>query len=219
LEICSSWVNNQALARIILLRGRKLCNKGGRLNSEDTANEDTAKVDSAMVAALYVEHAEELQRFLAGVLRDPQLAADALQAAFVKMVERGHNTQAESRKAWLFRVAYHEAIALRRKDAARDRATRKLEPLIQNGSAENHPLNTSSYSASLSSLVRMEEVEAVRAAIDKLPAPQREIVRLRMYEDKRFAEIAAQLNIPLGTALARMRAALEKLRIALHDHE
>ncbi len=35
---------------------------------------------------------------------------------------------------------------------------------------------------------------------------------MRVYEQKTFATISEELNIPLGTALGRMRSALAKLR-------
>jgi RNA polymerase sigma-70 factor (ECF subfamily) len=44
------------------------------------------------------------------------------------------------------------------------------------------------------------------------------VVRLRIYEEKTFAEIAQLLNIPLGTALGRMNLAVRKLRDKL-KHE
>ena len=79
------------------------------------------KLDPSIVAGLYVQHAEELRRFLLGILRDPQLTSDVLQATFVKMAERGHETREGSRKAWLFRVAYHEAMAIRRREGVGDK--------------------------------------------------------------------------------------------------
>ena len=79
-----------------------------------SAAEDS-RLDSAVVAALYLDHGEELKRFLLGLLNDSQLAHDVLQATFTKMIERGHQTKQESRMAWLFRVAYHEAMAVRRR--------------------------------------------------------------------------------------------------------
>ena len=48
--------------------------------------------------------------------------------------------------------------------------------------------------------------------LDQLSPDQRQIVRLRIYEEKTFAEISRELKIPLGTALGRMRAALQKLK-------
>jgi DNA-directed RNA polymerase specialized sigma24 family protein len=55
----------------------------------------------------------------------------------------------------------------------------------------------------------------VRAALVTLPLEQQQIVQLRIYDERTFADIAAELGIPLGTALTRMRLALEKLRAAL----
>jgi RNA polymerase sigma-70 factor (ECF subfamily) len=66
-------------------------------------------------------------------------------------------------------------------------------------------------------LVRWEAVQAVRKALEQLPPAQREVVRMRIYEGKTFASIAEELKIPLGTALGRMRSALEKLRSILRS--
>jgi RNA polymerase sigma-70 factor (ECF subfamily) len=158
------------------------------------------------VAALYVEHGEELRRFLLGILKDAQLTADVLQATFVKMAQRGHETKEESRKAWLFRVAYHEAMAWRRREGVGERVLRRAA-WHTNGSAgpADEPL------------LRLEAVELVREALESLPPEQRQVVRMRIYEEKTFATIAQELNIPLGTALGRMRSALTKLRATLSD--
>jgi RNA polymerase sigma factor (sigma-70 family) len=163
------------------------------------------RLDSALVAALYVEHSQELQRFLLGILRDSQLASDVLQATFVKLVERGHETKPETRKAWLFRVAYHEAMAYRRRQGVGDKVLRRVAwqaPACQTTAADVP-------------LLQFESVQAVRQALDELPAEQRQIVRMRIYEEKTFAVIADELQIPLGTALGRMRAATIKLRATL----
>ena len=171
---------------------------------------ESGKLGSAVVAALYVDHGEELRRFLIGLVRDPQLASDVLQATFIKLVERGHETQADSRKAWLFRVAYHEAMALRRRQSVGERIYRNV--------AEQAVQQTNGVAAAAEQpLVRKETVEAVREALDELPPEQRQIVRMRMYEEKTFAVIAAELNIPLGTALGRMRSALLKLKTKLDE--
>lgn len=168
-------------------------------------------LSTEQVAALYVQHSEELRCFLVGLLRDSQLAADVLQATFVKMVERGGETQEETRKAWLFRVAYHEAMAIRRRDKIGDRIAKQIaEDGDPRYDPEKSPLEDL--------LVRHESVERVRQALEQLPPDQRRIVRMRIYEEKTFAVIAEELKIPLGTALGRMRAALIKLRTWLHEN-
>jgi len=165
---------------------------------------ETGHLDPSIVAALYVDHGEELRRFLLGILRDGQLTSDVLQATFVKMVQRGHETREDSRKAWLFRLAYNEAMAVRRREGVGDRVLRRVA-WHSNGAAggADEPL------------LRLEAVQSVRDALEELPPEQRQVVRMRTYEEKTFATIAKELKIPLGTALGRMRAATMKLRARL----
>ncbi len=170
---------------------------------------DSIPLDPSVVAALYVQHGEELRRFLLGILRDAQLTADVLQATFVKMVERGHQTQEATRKAWLFRVAYHEAIAYRRREGLGDKILRRV-------AADTPAWHTNGAAGGADEpLLRLESVQSVREALDELPAEQRQVVRMRIYEEKTFATIAKELKIPLGTALGRMRAATQKLKAKL----
>ncbi len=170
--------------------------------------DNQARIDPAIIEALLADHGAELQRFLIGVLRDPQLAGDALQNALVKMVERGHTAQEETRKAWLFRVAYNEALLLRRRQATGNNV---LQRIARTAITEAAPADES--------VLRDEVVERVREALDQLPPDQRTMVRMRIYEQKTFKVIAEELQIPLGTALSRMRAALGQLRARLTEPE
>ncbi len=162
-------------------------------------------LDSATIAALFVQHSDELRRFLFGVLRHHEQATDAMQIAFAKAIEQGHNVQREALKSWLFRVAYHEAIVIKRKQAIAQRASEKIAhqlTVLGSHQAEAPELN----------LVRWETVAAVRASLEQLPIEQRQVVRMRIYEQKKFIEIATELGLPLGTVLTRMQLALKKLK-------
>jgi RNA polymerase sigma factor (sigma-70 family) len=152
-------------------------------------------------ASLYAEVAGELRRLVLGVVRDQELADDVMQSTFVKAVEHGHEARVETCRGWLFRVAFHEALAARRGLATRDRGLRRLA-----GFRPRPDLVPEE------SLVRHETVEAVRKALLGLPEEQRRVVLARVYDDKTFAEIAGEFGLPLGTVLTRMRRALEKLR-------
>lgn len=169
---------------------------------------DDRKIDSAVVAALYEEHAGELRRFVLGVLRDHDLATDVLQNTFSKMVEAGHAVRQETLKGWLFRVAFHEALALRRRQGVDGRAMQQLAWTAHDVSEQPEDL-----------VCRGETVERVRRALEQLPAEQRQIVNMRIYQQQKFAEIAAELQLPLGTVLTRMKLAVEKLRRKLAGDE
>jgi RNA polymerase sigma-70 factor (ECF subfamily) len=166
------------------------------------------RIDPTTVAALHAAHAGELRTFLCGVLKDHDLAQDALQVTFRKLIEVGPAGPGESLKGWLFRVAWHEALILRRRQKVEHRSLSWLaESMRPDADFPEHGQE------------RKEEVERVRRAIARLTAEQRVVVHKRIYEDKTFAVIAGELGIPLGTALTRMRAALSVLRRDLEPDE
>jgi RNA polymerase sigma-70 factor (ECF subfamily) len=171
------------------------------------ASEDN-KIDPAVVAALYVDYAEDLRAFLIGVLRNGDLANEALQATFVKALESGHTARKATLKGWLFRVGYHETIAIRRKQGLQRKSIQQLvwTPKKQ---AEQPEENVS----------RIETVTRVRSALKLLSKEQQQVVRMRIYEGKTFAAIAEEIGAPLGTVLTRMRLALKKLHREFDSHE
>ena len=168
------------------------------------STDDEGNLDPSVVERLFEEHGPELLRFLGGVLRDSQLAHDVAQSALAKLIERGHTVRRESRKAWLFQVAFNEALAVRRRQATGQKVLRRA--------AWSQERCTPSAEEPL---LRAELVNQVRTALQELPADQQQVVRMRIYEEKTFACIAKELNIPLGTALGRMRSALAKLKRTL----
>ncbi len=167
------------------------------------ATADNGKLDPELVGELYRQYGDELRRFVLGIVRDPNLVNDVIQIAYSKLLERGHETQEQSRKAWLFRVAMNEALNLRRKSQL---AQRTAENLAWWQPQSEEPDDR---------LVRSETVRLVQLELQRLPSDQREVVELRIYAERTFVEIAAELKIPLGTALARMRSAMQKLRMRL----
>jgi RNA polymerase sigma-70 factor (ECF subfamily) len=172
--------------------------------------EDSQLISAEEVANIYREHGDSIHRFLVGVLRDAALAADCLQTTFAKLLQKGHTTQPATRKSWLYAVAYQEAMLARRRGGTTDRVLRKVAWRRESdGTATTPPPEET--------LLRLEVTQRVQQTLEQLPPEQRQIVRMRIYEEKTFAEIAAELNIPLGTALGRMRTALIKLKPLLSE--
>jgi RNA polymerase sigma-70 factor (ECF subfamily) len=173
--------------------------------SEPGLPQGQATIDPVAVADLYAKYGAELRRFVLGVVRDAELAGDVLQATFTRAIERGHTARTETIKGWLFQVALREALTARRRHQAREQANRRLASL--GFSRGERPLE---------GLIRGETVAQVQKALGSLPAEQSKVVWARIYEDKTFAEIAAETGLPLGTVLTRMRLALEKLKRMLN---
>ena len=57
-----------------------------------------------------------------------------------------------------------------------------------------------------------QTVADLQTMITRLPEPQQEVIRMRIYENKSFKEIATQTNCSINTALGRMRYAVINLR-------
>jgi len=172
------------------------------------STDERVRIDPATVAALYAAHGTQLRAFLMGVLRDSELAQDALQAAFTKAVELGHTAREESLKSWLFSVAYREALAIRQREAIDRRALLVLATLL------HHSDETPEQS-----LAQCDRIQEVQNALQRLIPEQQIIVQKKIYEEKTFAVIANELGIPLGTVLTRMRAALKHLQRNLKSEE
>lgn len=61
------------------------------------------------------------------------------------------------------------------------------------------------------------ELNDLDSALAQLPVEQRQVVLLVALEDMRYAEIAAQLNIPVGTVMSRLSRGRERLRQIMAD--
>jgi len=75
-------------------------------------------------------------------------------------------------------------------------------------STEDLPAEIAAPEATVSSGTRSELAEVMAA----LPAAQREVVLMRYVDDMTTQEIAAALNIPVGTVKSRLHNALRTLR-------
>ena len=174
----------------------------------DSSNPIEPFMDSEKVQSVYQDLAVGLKRFLLGVLNDESAATDALQATFIKLMEKGHLVQQEdSIKSWLFRVAFNEAMLMRRRETMMRRHAERVAWKIQVRLS-----GVDGVGQSVEHVIRQEEMEMVRAALNELSPVQREVVEKRIYEGLKFREIAEQLNVPLGTVLARMQSSLKKLK-------
>lgn len=165
-------------------------------------------LSSQQVQEIHARFGHDLFAFLLGVLKDRNAADDALQQTFQRVAERGGSVQPDTLRGWLFQVAFHEAMLIRRKESRDDRHMTAW--WLEIGRNRDQP-------APDHRLVTQEETERVRQALARLPDEQRIIVERRIHHQETFAQIAERLNLPLGTVLTRMRLATQALRKWLHD--
>lgn len=159
-------------------------------------------IDVAGLTALFTEHEHRLRRFVVGILRDRAAAEDVVQSAFAKAAQVAENIESGAMKSWLYRTAFNEAMDWKRREGVVRRAALKLGETDDGRSVAMPDAR----------LVRDETVEQVRLAMATLSPVQRRVVRQRVYDEKKFSEIAAAMNAPPATIATHMRRALETLR-------
>jgi RNA polymerase sigma factor (sigma-70 family) len=64
----------------------------------------------------------------------------------------------------------------------------------------------------MSRLMAAERTERLHAALDALPSEQRAVLFATEWEGRRFADLASEWQVPIGTLLARKHRALKRLR-------
>ncbi len=137
------------------------------------------------------------------ILRDPDLARDAVQDATLRAWKNLRGLREPSRfDAWLRRLTVNACL-----DIARKRRSRVFE-------VELMPLHDAPVPDPTARVADALYVERMLAAID--PA-QRAVVVLHFYLDLTLPETAAALGIPVGTAKSRLNRALETMRIRVAD--
>ncbi|HET6601638.1 MAG TPA: sigma-70 family RNA polymerase sigma factor [Gaiella sp.] len=145
------------------------------------------------------------------VVRDEQLAEDAVQEGFLGVWRSAATFRAERAKAstWIITLVHRRAV-----DIVRRRERRPAEPLDTERSEVPDPAGSAEDEAWLGF-----ERERVLAALGALPDAQREALELAYYGGYSQSELAERLGVPLGTIKSRMFAGLARLRELLDETE
>jgi RNA polymerase sigma-70 factor (ECF subfamily) len=137
-------------------------------------------------------------------------AEDLVQETLAKAYAHARSYQQGSNlRAWLMRIELNTFY-----DACRARQRRGREVPLEAADADLVPVTPS---AEDDALARMPN-PAVLAALRDLPGRYRTVVCLADVEGYSYAEIAGQLEVPLGTVMSRLHRGRKRLRAALEAH-
>lgn len=129
-------------------------------------------------------------------------AEDILQEVMIRVWRKAaqfDRTRA-SGKTWIFTITRNQLI-----DHFRKEKRPEIDP--------NDPRITPEQDRPADEAISAEQdAISLREALDQLPDEQAVLLRKSYFESKSQSEIAAELDLPLGTVKSRMRLALEKLR-------
>jgi len=161
-----------------------------------------------------------LFRFLLHVTGDAHAAEDLFQETFLRLHRaRGSYDPGQPLKPYLYRIALNAVRDARARNAAGAKAVSLDCPPPGNGNAAEVRETLAAPTPSPHEDCQREETRAhVRAALERLPDMEREVVLLRIFEGLTFAEIAQVTGAPVATAKSRMLYALRRLRPVLEAY-
>jgi len=135
---------------------------------------------------------------------DAHVAQDAAQETFLRAWQHlpAYRPQG-SLRSWLYRIAVNAALDMLRREAKLDPQDIDALPL-----ADREPGPEASFLAG-------EQAALVKQAVNALPPASRAVLVLREYQGLSYQEIAAALDIPLGTVMSRLNYARSQLRTRL----
>lgn len=164
--------------------------------------------DPEGLAAAYDRYGRVVYSLFLRITRDQSAAEDLVQELFLRLWNRRREFDAArgALGAWLLSIARNMAIDHLR--SAQTRFQSKLRPIEQTDTLRfsykpDEPANV------------IDSAKAVQEALAELPPNHRKVLELAYFEGYSQSEIAARLEEPLGTVKSWMRAALERLRVAV----
>ena len=153
------------------------------------------------------------------MVRDRELAEDLAQDTFVKVLNHIDRYRPEFKlSSWLFKIANNVAIDHLRR--------RQIDTISMDGSphaSSSDAIEATSFDVAGQQETALEELtakelgSAIERAIASLRPEYRSCIMLRHVEDRSYEEIAATLDLPLGTVKTYIHRARHELRKALQD--
>lgn len=161
---------------------------------------DTA---GAFVETMFAKHHGEIYAYLLRMLRDPELAADLTQDAFVKAY-RAYDTleKGENARAWLYQIAHRVAL-----DNLRRRRIVRFLPLTGDAKGSSPSAEHLAMDLRLSG--------PLERALARIPERQRAALLLAELHDLTGLELAAALGVSHVAARALLTRARQSLRETL----
>ena len=170
--------------------------------------------NSNSFSILLERYQKRIYGFIFSKVHDPDLADDIFQDTFIKVVKNlrlGKYNDEGRFLSWVIRIAHNLIMDHYRKIKRLPKHESKIENfdvldrlVEQNSSIEESMIETQIH-ADLSLL------------IEELPDSQKEVLRMRLFQDMSFKEIGDQTGVSINTALGRMRYAVINLRKMIEE--
>jgi len=160
----------------------------------------------------------ELYGYLHRYLGNSVLAEDVFQNTFLQLyLKSGQYEAGRPVRPWLYTIATHQAIDALRRNGRHQAVSLERAREENSGQGEANGLLEMLQTPGPGPLEQLsveERRQRIRASVDQLPDPYRQVLVLAYYQGMKYRDIADLLEIPVGTVKSRLHAALVKLQEA-----
>lgn len=167
--------------------------------------------ESELRAALERHHAASFGWALHCCARDPHVAGDVLQTVYLKVLDgRARFDGRAAFQTWLFAVIRRTAADERRRSLLRGLLLLEYHREEPRAAAEEN---------SAASMDAVHRREWFRAALDRLPRRQQEVLHLVFYQDLSVQQAAEVMGVSVGSARTHYERGKQRLRQWLEESE
>lgn len=158
---------------------------------------------------LLKRHQDRIYTYILRIIKNEDIANDIFQETFVKAImtiKQGRYTENGKFPAWISRIAHNLIIDFYRQEKAENLQSADIDDV--------DILNRKELcEATIEDIIISDQIRAdVKYLIEELPDLQKEVLKMRYYQNLSFKEIAELTGVSINTALGRMRYAVLNLR-------
>jgi RNA polymerase sigma-70 factor (ECF subfamily) len=171
--------------------------------------------DENALTILINRHQSKIFGFIYSKISDRDISNDIFQDTFIKVIRtlktKSYNEEGKF-LPWVMRIAHNLIIDHYRKN--------KKMPMFRETEEFSIFSIMSDDSLTIENKIIRDQVEMdLKKLIEELPADQKEVLVMRMYQDMSFKEISEITGVSINTALGRMRYALMNMRKVIDKHQ
>jgi RNA polymerase sigma factor (sigma-70 family) len=161
--------------------------------------------NSRAIDVLLQRHQSEIYQRIYEVMRNDAISKDVLQESFIKILRSLNNNSYNEEGKFL-----PWAVTIAKNLCMDDKRKRKRRPVYNC----SHEILIRQKHTRFDMSCRLSEAELrnrVNRILDRLPEPQRSVIKYRHYEDMSFKEISILTGTNVNTLLGRMTMGMKKL--------
>jgi len=164
--------------------------------------------DNKSFEVLLSRHKSRVFAFIMSKVKNRDITEDIFQDTFIKVInslQKGKYNEEGKFLPWMMRISHNLVIDHFRKESKmrKIRTTSEFDifDVIDDGSKNQEEI-----------MIQTQVHSDLKILIEQLPSDQKEVLKMRYFEDLSFKEISDLTDSSINTALGRMRYALINLR-------